>query len=170
MNISHNPSSASIDWNDIARKTYDWVERVGWHNKSVLEALALITSEIGEAANECMSGRPTGFFGEELADIVLRTADLAAEHGVDLTAAVAKANISWQGNTLLEHFAYLLVDMAKWVNTARNLPLDDDFGETMGRVMRRVAEMADENGVDLQAEVLRKMEINELRGVRGRHI
>ena len=28
--------------NEIAAKQYDWVERMGWHNKTVLEALAEI--------------------------------------------------------------------------------------------------------------------------------
>lgn len=34
--------------NDICTQ----VERMGWHNKTVLEALALIASEVGEAVNE----------------------------------------------------------------------------------------------------------------------
>ena len=32
--------------NEIAARQYDWVERMGWHNKTVLEALALIASEV----------------------------------------------------------------------------------------------------------------------------
>ena len=34
--------------NEIATKHNEWVERMGWHNKTVLEALALIASEVGE--------------------------------------------------------------------------------------------------------------------------
>ncbi|GAA0298318.1 hypothetical protein GCM10009128_16410 [Psychrosphaera haliotis] len=71
--------------NDMAKRNYDWVEKMGWHNnKSVLEALALISSEVGEAVNECRGEKPTAAFGEELADIVLRVMDLAHWQGVDL--------------------------------------------------------------------------------------
>ncbi len=47
---------------EIAQKQYDWVERMGWHNKFPLEALALIASEVGEAVNECRGEEPTDDF------------------------------------------------------------------------------------------------------------
>jgi NTP pyrophosphatase (non-canonical NTP hydrolase) len=78
------------DINDICTRQYDWVERMGWHNKTVLEALALIASEVGEAVNECRGDAPTENFGEELADIILRTADLARWQGIDLGAAIER--------------------------------------------------------------------------------
>jgi NTP pyrophosphatase (non-canonical NTP hydrolase) len=70
--------------NDIAKQNYDWVERMGWHNKSTLEALALVASEVGEAINECRGEQPTDAFGEELADIVLRVLDIAHWQGIDM--------------------------------------------------------------------------------------
>lgn len=36
--------SESMNINDIAKANYDWVEAMGWHNKTPLEALALIAS------------------------------------------------------------------------------------------------------------------------------
>ena len=33
--------------NKIAELNYEWVERMGWHNKTTLEALALVASEVG---------------------------------------------------------------------------------------------------------------------------
>lgn len=75
--------------NEIAAKQYDWVERMGWHNKTVLEALALIASEVGEAVNECRGEKPSAEFGTELADIILRVADLAQWQGIDLAATIA---------------------------------------------------------------------------------
>lgn len=74
--------------NELCEKQYDWVERMGWHNKTVLEALALIASEVGEAVNECRGDEPTSEFGTELADIVLRVADLAKWQGVDLQKCI----------------------------------------------------------------------------------
>lgn len=79
-----------MELKEICTRQYDWVERMGWHNKTVLEALALIASEVGEAVNECRGEKPTEAFGEELADIILRVADLAEEQGVDLTAHVVR--------------------------------------------------------------------------------
>lgn len=76
--------------NEICASQYDWVERMGWHNKTVLEALALIASEVGEAVNECRGDAPTEAFGEELADIILRVADLAQWLGIDLGSQVAR--------------------------------------------------------------------------------
>lgn len=78
-----------MDINEIAKKQYDWVERMGWHNKTVLEALALIASEVGEAVNECRGEKPSVEFGTELADIILRVADLAHGQGINLAAVIA---------------------------------------------------------------------------------
>lgn len=79
----------------IQIRHYGWVERMGWHNKTVLEALALIASEVGEAVNECRGEKPTSLFGEELADIILRVADLAEWQGIDLEKEIeAKMEIN----------------------------------------------------------------------------
>lgn len=75
--------------NELAAKHYEWVERMGWHNKTVLEALALIASEVGEAVNECRGEEPTKALGEELADIILRVVDLAQWQGIDLATEIA---------------------------------------------------------------------------------
>lgn len=73
---------------ELCNVQYDWVERMGWHNKTVLEALALIASEVGEAVNECRGDEPTAEFGEELADICLRVFDLAKWQGIDLQQSI----------------------------------------------------------------------------------
>jgi NTP pyrophosphatase (non-canonical NTP hydrolase) len=81
--------------NEIAAKHSAWVERMGWHNKTVLESLALIASEVGEAVNECRGYTPTAEFGTELADIILRTLDLAHTQGIDLdTVLTAKMQLN----------------------------------------------------------------------------
>lgn len=73
---------------EISQKHYEWVERMGWHNKTVLEALALIASEVGEAINECRGEYPSAALGGELADIVLRVIDLAHWQQIDLSAEI----------------------------------------------------------------------------------
>lgn len=70
--------------NEIAEKNYQWVEKMGWHNKTTLEALALVASEVGEAINECRNEKPTEAFGEELADIILRVLDISHWQGIDM--------------------------------------------------------------------------------------
>lgn len=77
-----------MDLKSIAKLHHVWVERMGWHNKSALEALALIASEVGEAVNECRGEVPTDKLPAELADIILRTVDLAEDLGIDIDAAV----------------------------------------------------------------------------------
>lgn len=65
----------------------EWVKAKGWYaNKTPLESIALIASEIGEAANECRGVVPTGKLGSELADIILRVLVLADELGLDMTS------------------------------------------------------------------------------------
>ena len=81
-------NSKAVPLNELAEMQFDWVERMGWHNKTVLEALALIASEVGEAVNECHGEKPTAELGEELADIILRTIDLAQWQGIDIELEV----------------------------------------------------------------------------------
>lgn len=67
-----------------------WLQRMGWvGNLTPLEMLALITSEVGEAVQECRGAQPTAKLPSELADIILRTLALAREQGYDMDAAIA---------------------------------------------------------------------------------
>jgi len=158
----------NMNLNEIAEKQFDWVERMAWHNKTVLESLALIASEIGETAEECFGSNPTKEFGEELADIILRVADLAHDRGYDLQKLTDESFVQWRSKNLLEDFSEIMVDLANWINTARKPILDEKFGFYMGRIVRRVIEIASREGVNLEREIFRKMEINEARGTRGR--
>lgn len=78
----------NVDINSISRNHYNWIEKMGWHNRTVLEALALIASEVGEAVNECRGDSPSEKFGEELADIILRTLDLAEVFNIDIAKEI----------------------------------------------------------------------------------
>ena len=76
--------------NKLALKQWIWVENMGWHNKQPLEYVAHIASEISEVANECRGEHPTDNLGEELADIVLRTIDMAYQFNIDIDEAIQK--------------------------------------------------------------------------------
>ena len=75
--------------NEIADSQWEWVEKMGWHNKLPIEYVALIGSEVGESVNECRGAKPTEKLGAELADIILRTVGFAKECGIDIGMAVA---------------------------------------------------------------------------------
>lgn len=77
-----------MDLSQIAKDHWRWVESVNWHNKSALEHIALIASEVGEAANECRGEAPTEELGSELADIILRVVDLAECRSIDIEKEV----------------------------------------------------------------------------------
>ena len=74
--------------NAIGYTHWLWVEEMGWHNTTLLEKLSLVTSEVGEAVNECRGEEPTYDFQYELADIVLRVMDIAADCNIDLYKAI----------------------------------------------------------------------------------
>lgn len=74
----------------ITERHRAWLTRMGWvGHLSPLEMLALITSEVGEAVDECRGSFPTDKLPSELADIILRTLAMAAELGIDMEAAIA---------------------------------------------------------------------------------
>lgn len=72
----------------LAQDHWNWVETKNWHNKTVLEEMALIGSEVGEATNECRGKVPTPEFSLELADIILRTLDTMLNNGIQPSTAI----------------------------------------------------------------------------------
>ena len=63
---------------------YIFVEAQNWHNKTRLEYLALLASEVGEAINEARNSEVKEYYYFELADIFLRLVDLAEVEKIDL--------------------------------------------------------------------------------------
>ena len=76
---------------DVAQRHWKWVDKMGWHNKRPLESVALIASEVGELANE-FRGETINLasVGNEMADIILRTLDLAESLNLDMDACCSK--------------------------------------------------------------------------------
>ena len=154
--------------NELAIQHHLWVERMGWHNVTVLEALGLIASEVGETADETLGAVLPPDFAEELADTTLRTLDLAVDHGMDVEAAVGTEKVVWRTATLHGHLAEVMIDLSRCVNAARKEIPGDDFTHSVSRLLARLHSLALLTGVDLHAELVRKMAINETRGTRGR--
>lgn len=86
---AHNPPP-DVTIRRLSTDIHKHIESLGWHNKTPLEACALICSEVGEAVNELRGKEPTDKYGEELADIILRTLDEAKERGIDITIELLK--------------------------------------------------------------------------------
>lgn len=159
-----------MNFNKIAEKHYEWVESMNWHNKTVLEALALIASEVGEAAYEHLDNNPTEHFGEELADIMLRALDLGFWQKVDINQQVEDNSIEWKYNDVPKMFMQLNFEFGNLVNTARKTQLEISFHHSLGKFINGVVDIAKISHVNLEHEILKKMEINIERGTRGRII
>lgn len=87
--------------NDIAHLAHENAKLKGWWDdeRNVPELLALVHSEVSEALEDYRDGRPLNEvlinregkpvgFPTELADVIIRIADLAGRYGIDLDAAV----------------------------------------------------------------------------------
>lgn len=159
-----------MNLNNIAQTHYDWVEDMNWHNKTVLEALALIASEIGEAAYESLDDTPTEHFGEELADIMLRALDLGFWQKVDIDKQVQENSIVWQHYDIPRMFMQLNAEFGNLVNTARKTQLELSFHSNLGKFIKGVIDIAQVSHINLEEEILKKMQINLQRGTRGRTI
>lgn len=79
----------ALEINQTAKEIYDWVESFGWHNKTPLECLALISRDVGEVISECRDYTPTHKLGDKLAALCMRAFDFAHQHGIDLEAVIA---------------------------------------------------------------------------------
>jgi len=80
-----------MDINYIAKTHWKWVEEMKWHNKTWLECMALVASEVGEAIQEVRKdavSKPK--LGEELADIILRTLDLMVIADLDAEEEITR--------------------------------------------------------------------------------
>lgn len=169
-NIHLNFKGYNMNLNDLGVKQYQWVEAMNWHNKTVLESLALISSEVGESAYEHLDDEPTEHFGEELADIMLRTLDLGCCEKVDMNKEIANCSIVWKHKNIPKMFMQLSYEFGNLVNTARKPVLEESFHKTLGIFIKSVMEIAEFSHIDLEKEILLKMAINLQRGTRGRII
>lgn len=162
-----------MQFNELATAHCQWIEAMGWHNKTQLETLALIASEIGEAFAECASPAPSDAFGEELADIALRVMDLACTRGIDIDAELLDCKLTWPATerTIHSTLGQLMVDLAQAINASRG----DDQAVVLNNALVTMLARLDVIGrllpdSNLAAEIHRKMAINSQRGTRGRKL
>lgn len=174
-------SNSSIDFNALALKHSQWVEAMGWHNKTVLESLALIQSEGGELLQELVSDNLYDSlndrreeFSTELCDIILRISDLSVTEKVDLQRVVnehqaprARYNLT---KGVRDPITELIIDMAHFTNASRKQTPNPDFEKWMGIVVNRVLSIADLLSINLWPVIEAKMALNLKNGTRGRKV
>ncbi|WOF82038.1 hypothetical protein P5704_024900 (plasmid) [Pseudomonas sp. FeN3W] len=156
--------------NELAKLHHGWVASMNWHNRTYLEALAMIASEIGEAADEVTLSGVTSHFALELADVVLRCIDFTELLGLDIEMGLIGHDDKEVAYKPIERcFLDLNVILGKAVNVSRK----DDYellGDYLVRLVAKSFEIAERLGIDLMSAIASKIEINLARGSRGRKI
>lgn len=77
--------------NEMCQEAYETAKSKGWHDepRETGTLLALIHSEVSEALEADRKGDSENFI-EEMADVVIRVADLCGSRNIDLESAIRK--------------------------------------------------------------------------------
>lgn len=144
--------------NDLAAHHYFWVEQMGWHNKSNMESLALISCGISKAVDEAPDDVLSLKFPEKLVNIVLRLFDLAQMHGINLDARISRLVAPGEGGSSpTSQLAQVLVSVGRAMDSCRSEPPCAPFGEHLAKSVLQVFALAPACGIDLHDAVVRKM-------------
>lgn len=159
--------------NEIAQTHFRWVEACGWHNKTVLEALALIASEVGESFQELLNNDTGSKFATELCDITLRIIDLCVLLSIDIDKSYSEelSGMAVDSHLSNEHLLGLIcVHLAKAVNIARKSPNQSIFGIELVSIVVICKYLCVRNKNDFEDLLSKKMLINAKNGTRGRKV
>jgi len=161
--------------NNTAKSHFDWVESCGWHNKTVLEALALIASEVGESFQELLSANTGGKFATELCDITLRIIDLCVLLNIDIDSVYQGTHASssienWSKYSNSDLLGLICVHLANAINIARKDPLNAEFSTELVNIVALCKYVSVVNNNDFELILAQKMALNRKNGTRGRKI
>lgn len=159
----------------MAQSHHQWVDDMGWHNKTTLASLGLIGEEIGEAIKECRSGTPSERFPEEVADIMLRImdVDISLNLGIfkdDLSVGIEQEKLPLQerqsdpAQTYIDYLTPLYALLGQAISTQHlgNHTLHDPLHRIVTYCFAITSEY------DLIDIICQKMEKNAFKGTRGR--
>lgn len=161
--------------NDTAKAHFDWVEACGWHNKTVLEALALIASEVGESFQELLNDDTGEKFATELCDITLRIIDLCVLLAIDIDSVYQELQSSnsiknWSEHSNSDLLGLICVHLANAINIARKDPLSTEFAKELVTIVALARYLSVINDNKFELILAKKMDLNAKNGTRGRKI
>lgn len=158
---------------EIAKRHYEWVKQMNWHESSTLTKLGLIGSEIGESSDECRGLEPTLDLKFELADIVLRIIALTEQHNItlidyDIDNLHALYGDKFKGLNTIESLAVFSIPLGKAVSTHMSDENDPLFWDHLLDIISYTYLLADSLNIDLNEVIQEKITKNINRGSKGR--
>lgn len=130
--------------------------------------------KIGRMGHKTGPGKPEGV-GSELADVAIRLLDMCDVFGLtpfDMDCELADVATLPAETAHLVGFGDWCTNLHKVISLLGDTVLKPTHGYFAGHVLRRLATMAEHHGIDLTAEVERKIAYNRTRKFRhgGRHL
>lgn len=159
-----------MHYDRVAGLHHAWVEAMGWHNRTHLEAFGMICSEVGEAAAELTPSGFTDRLASEIADIALRCLDQAMVLGlkIDFERAHCPGDRP-RYRTLKECLLQMTIELAGGINGARG-GVSDIMAVSLIRTLMLCEEACEAADASLATELDNKIAMNRAKGHRGRTI
>ena len=180
-----------MDLANLQREAHAIAKEHGWwdQERSFGDLIALVHSELSEALeayrDEVLPSKPhllSTKVASELADVVIRVADMAEWYGVDLTAAAHEAEERYDfDSSFPAHFgfgswismvhmhlsrAFEVYAKGDYIDWPSSTSKDGEQRLQIGAAVRWVQAMAAHYGIDLDAAIAAKMEHNRTREYR----
>ena len=176
-----------MDLKALQREAHAIAKSKGWWDteRTFGDLIALVHSELSEALaaeRRHLPGTLVQFPEDgwlegvpyELADVVIRVADMAEHYGVDLAARIASLSLLSRPGEGLDTFGDWITACHAWLsdtfrsygNETRGIDLPGTWLIGMGMLIKCIQAMATHYGIDLDAAIEAKMEYNRGRSYR----